>query len=111
MGNVVLKISGGETGIADENLEVYRDVSMFAAPNMSGKKGRLHRVAKLVNVKAVQNSIRQIFTWIQGERVLNPEFGSRLRYLLYEQLTPQNQEAVAAEVSHCVSEWEPRADI
>lgn len=53
MGNVVLKISGGETGIADENLEVYRDVSMFAAPNMSGKKGRLHRVDKLVNVKAV----------------------------------------------------------
>jgi len=67
-----------------------------------------YRVSKLVNVKAVQNSLHQIFTWIPGERVINPEFGSELQKYLYEGITDQNIEAIVAEVKHCVSKWEPR---
>lgn len=67
-----------------------------------------YRVDKLVNVPAVQNSLHQIFTWIPGERVINPEFGSRLQTYLYEGITEQNTEAIVAEIKHCVSKWEPR---
>lgn len=67
-----------------------------------------YRVSKLVNVKAVQNSLHQIFTWIPGERIINPEFGSNLRRYLYEGITDQNIEAIVAEIRHCVSKWEPR---
>lgn len=70
-----------------------------------------HKVAKLVNVNAVKNSIRQIFTWMPGERVINPEFGSMLRKYLYEPITEANEERIMAEIQHCVIKWEPRVVI
>lgn len=70
-----------------------------------------YRLGKLVNVKAVQNSIHNIFTWIPGERILNPEFGSRLKKYLYEGITPLTEEQVNAEIRKCITQWEPRANI
>ena len=69
------------------------------------------RVSKLVNVKAVQNSLKNIFTWIPGERVLNPEFGSKLKQYLYQGIVPETSEQIVAEIKHCVSEWEPRVRV
>ena len=69
------------------------------------------RVSKLVNVKAVQNSLKNIFTWTPGERILNPEFGNRLREYLYQGIIPETSEQIVAEIRHCVSEWEPRVNI
>ena len=69
------------------------------------------RVSKLVNVKAVQNSLRNIFTWTPGERILNPEFGNRLHEYLYQGIIPETSEQIVAEIRHCVSEWEPRVNI
>lgn len=69
------------------------------------------RVSKLVNVKSVQNSLKNIFSWIPGERILNVEFGSKLRQYLYQGITPETSEQVMAEIRHCVSEWEPRVNI
>ena len=68
-------------------------------------------MAKDVNVRAVFNSLRNIFTWIQGERVLLPDFGSRLRYYLYEGITPENKEQIAAEIKGVCLKWEPRVNI
>lgn len=70
-----------------------------------------YRLGKLVNVKAVTNSIHNIFTWTPGERILNPEFGSRLKKYLYEGIIPQTEEQIYAEISRCITEWEPRANI
>lgn len=75
------------------------------------KKSAKYNVGKLINVKAVQNSLHQIFTWIPGERIINPEFGSNIRKYLYEGITQQNVEMITAEIHHCVSEWEPRVII
>lgn len=69
------------------------------------------KVDKLVNVNAIRNSLHQIFTWIPGERILLPEFGTNLRKILYEGITPFNVERIIAEIRHCVSEWEPRVEI
>lgn len=83
----------------------YRnDVTRYYVNGRTSK----YRVDKLVNVKAVQNSLHQIFTWIPGERVINPEFGSRLQKYLYEGITEQNTEAIVSEIKHCISKWEPR---
>ena len=70
-----------------------------------------YRLGKLINVKAIQNSIYNIFTWIPGERILNPEFGSRLKKYLYEGITPLTEEQVNAEIRKCMTQWEPRANI
>ena len=113
MANIVIDLRGGDEIPAKKNLEVYKDVSavgkkMASLPE-TGKSG--YFVDKLVNVKAVQNSIHQIFTWIPGERVLNPEFGCRLHELLYEGIVDHNIEAIMAEIRHCFTAWEPRAEL
>ena len=69
------------------------------------------RVSKLVNVKSVQNSLNNIFTWMPGQRILNPEFGSNLRQYLYRGITPQNTEEIIAEIKHCIMQWEPRINV
>lgn len=69
------------------------------------------RVSKLVNVKAVQSSLHHIFTWTPGERIINPEFGNRLKVYLYEGITEFNVEQIKSEIRQCVSKWEPRANI
>ncbi len=69
------------------------------------------RVSKLVNVKAVQSSLNNIFTWLPGERILNPEFGSRLKQYLYQGIIPETSEKIVAEIRHCISEWEPRVSL
>lgn len=88
------------------SLEVYKDISMEAKPAFGS-----YKVDKKVNVKAVQGAIHNIFTWFPGERILLPEFGSRLYTLLYEGITPLTEERIVAEIRQCVSEWEPRANI
>ena len=68
-------------------------------------------INRIEDVRAIQNSLHNIFTWIPGERILLPEFGNNLRRLLYEGITQQNTEQIIAEIRHCVSEWEPRVEI
>lgn len=88
------------------SLEVYKDVSMVSKPASNGFK-----IQKNVNVNAVRHALHNIFTWVPGERILNPEFGSRLYTLLYEGITKLTEERIVAEIRHCVSHWEPRANI
>ena len=95
-------------------LEKWKDVSMLsksAVDNNSIEKSFSLKVSKSVNVQAVKNSIRNIFTWIPGERILLPEFGSKLYSLLYEGITPLTEEQIIAEIRQCVSEWEPRVRV
>ena len=70
-----------------------------------------YRIEKNINVKAVQESLHNIFTWIPGERILNPEFGSNLYRYLYAGITDFNTEQIMAEIRKCISEWEPRVQL
>lgn len=69
------------------------------------------RVAKSINVKAVQQAVHNIFTWIPGERILNPEFGNTLYKLLYNGITSYNSELIVAEIRKCLSRYEPRVQL
>ena len=75
------------------------------------KNSQLFYIDKLVNIYAVFNSIHNIFHWIPGERILNPEFGSKLYTLLYNGITSFTIEQIIAEIRHCISRWEPRVNI
>ena len=92
-------------------LEVWKDISMNAKTVVGEHGWNKYNVAKSVNAKAVRNSLHNIFTWIPGERILLPEFGSNLRSLLYEGITPLTEERIIAEIRKCVTSWEPRVSI
>ena len=57
-----------------------------------------YKIAKINDVAATKNSLHNIFTWTPGQRILNPNFGSRLESLLYEGITEQNKDAIVAEI-------------
>ena len=103
MGNKVINLG---SKVPQGNLEVYRDISMS-----SDKVNGNFKISKDVNVKAVFNSLHNIFTWIPGENILFPDFGSRLRKMLYEQITDYNVEQIVAEIRGVVLKYEPRVNI
>lgn len=97
------------TGTSSNRLpdEVYIDVATDQSFDTDGKL----KMSKDVNVKAVMNSLRNIFTWIPGERILNPEFGETLSKHLYQGITQFNVEQIMSEIKRLSSRWEPRVNI
>lgn len=81
------------------------------AYNAEVRKRAHFKLEKNINVNAVKQAIHNIFSWTPGERILNPEFGTKLRQFLYEGITTYNKEQIMAEIQRCISEWEPRARI
>lgn len=109
MANTLLTIAGGAQAQNNKELEVYVDLDIRSKFNgISADPTWQYGVSKLVNVNSVKNSVKQIFSWVPGERVLNPEFGSRLTKYLYEPITEENQERIVAEIKQCILRWEPR---
>lgn len=122
MANKVIQIPNKQVDIPI-NMEVYRDISLQSEKCMV-KKPKKNSSGKYVleadqeffllndiNINAIFNSIYNIFTWIQGERILNPEFGSKLHTYLYEGITEYNKEAIVAEIRGVCLKYEPRINI
>ena len=93
------------TTIVPKNKE-YRDLaySMFANP-MSGDIG------KKTGAAAVKQAIVSILKTNFGERLFAPEFGSNIRGLLFEQMTPITEQRMKKEVESAVARHEPRAEV
>ena len=82
----------------------YKDMaySMFANP-MSGDMG------KKTGADAVKGAIVSILKTDFNERLFQPEFGSNIRALLFEQMNPITEQRMKAEVEEAVARHEPRA--
>ena len=84
----------------------YKDFaySFFANP-MSGDVG------KKTGVSAVKSAIVSILKTNHNERMFQPEFGSNIRALLFEQMNPITEERIKTEVANAVKNHEPRAEV
>ncbi len=84
----------------------YKDMaySMFANP-MSGDMG------KKTGASAVKSSVLSILKTNFNERVFQPEFGSNIRSLLFEQMNPITVERIKTAVEEAVINHEPRVQI
>lgn len=59
----------------------------------------------------IQQSVMVILGTAQGERVMRPEFGSRLRELVFAPLNSSTKSLVASAVTEALVKWEPRVDV
>ena len=84
----------------------YKDLSfsLFANP-MSGDMG------KKTGGAAVKGAIVSILKTNFNERLFQPEFGSNIRALLFEQMNPITVERIKTEVQEAVARHEPRAQV
>lgn len=123
MANKVFSFSG-QTDFMNQSLsssqdivpnDVFMDVNIISMPTQTttiDEKNVLdYKISDSANVQAILNSLHNIFTWYQGERILLPEFGSRLRMMLYEGITPYTEQIIASEIRSMVTEWDPRIQI
>jgi len=59
----------------------------------------------------VQQAILVILGTKRGERVMRPEFGSRLRELVFAPLNSSSKSLVASAITEALVKWEPRIDV
>lgn len=59
----------------------------------------------------VQQSILIILGTARGERVMRPDFGSRLRELVFAPINSATRSLAATYVTDALVKWEPRAEV
>ena len=84
----------------------YKDFaySFFANP-MSGDVG------KKTGANAVKSAIVSILKTNHNERMFQPEFGSNIRALLFEQMNPITEQRMRKKVEAAIARHEPRAEV
>lgn len=68
-------------------------------------------VNKHVGVNAIVNSIKNLVLYNNYERPFNPEFGSNLRRLLFENVDDFTSSLIEREISEIISIYEPRCQV
>ena len=77
----------------------------IAYPVRSGEKG-LFNVQK--DVELIEGNIIQILGTRKGERVMLPEFGSKIMDFIFEPLDYITCALIRFELIDCIKRWEPR---
>lgn len=72
---------------------------------ISGEHGRVEISGLRENIR---ESIRMILLTEPGERLLHPDFGTKLHQFLFENIDGQTQEMIRREVRHSLGMWEKR---
>lgn len=109
MANIIVSIDKN----TKSNSDVYNYDYTYSDINMKAKQrgNNGYAIQKSYDINAIKNSIHNIFTWIKGERILDPDFGTSLRFYLYEGITDYNTEKILSEIRSAVSRYEPRVSI
>lgn len=108
MSNKIFTI--GDTPQYDKNLirVTYKDISIVS------KKGRgktKYEITSGLDVEAVKISMRNLFNFLPGERILDPEYGNTILEYLYHGINEYTKEQIVATIQNLVSRYEPRAAI
>ena len=85
--------------------ELYSDITFTFKNDKSGN------VQKVTGSDSISQSIRMILTTGIGERVMLPEFGSRIKSLVFETMDDLMVRAIELEVEEAIKRWEPRVAI
>ena len=70
-----------------------------------------HNARSIAGIDHLRQSIRDILTTYPGERIMRPEYGSRLRDLIDRPLNAQWLADLYFEVAHAIHRWEPRVRV
>lgn len=68
-------------------------------------------IARKANEDSVKQSIRNIILTNKGERPFYPEFGSNIRNMLFENITPDRLIIMKDIIKEAIKNYEPRANV
>jgi hypothetical protein len=67
--------------------------------------------ASAVPPQLLADSIKQILLTEKGERVMRPDFGTRLRRMLFEGINRDFVTRIQKEILEAIVRWEPRVEV
>lgn len=103
--NLTLKV-GGYSYSNNTKDYTYQDINSDLLLNSNKTDTLPNR-----DINAIFGSLRNLFIYTPGERMLNPEFGLNLKGLLYEAMTDKIAKSIGMEIYNGINRWEPRVKI
>ena len=86
------------------NVRQYRDLDLFFA-----RKQGSDDVNIITDIEAVKRSIRNLVLLNYYEKPFNPDIGSNVRDILFENMSPLTSVVLARAVEEVIENFEPRA--
>ena len=83
---------------------IYKDLNLDFSFNSATKD-----IQKITDVEAVKRSVRNLINLNHYEKPFHPEFGSNLRAMLFELMTPQMNHVISKQIQKLITNYEPRA--
>ena len=84
----------------------FKDIDLdFTANPVTGD------VVTVKDSVSVKRGIKNILLTEEGERLMQPELGSGIRNMLFEQMTDLNAQRLETEIVSAIEAWEARAQI
>jgi len=68
-------------------------------------------IKKVVNIDSVVTSIDNILGTYQGERVMLPEFASKLKDIVFEPIRKELMDFIGDEVKRVIERWDTRVNV
>lgn len=99
MANILINLNQKNDSVVEQKW-TYRDISVPLDDLYSDNR----------DVNAIRASLVNIFSWRQGERILDPQFGNILHSFIFEQMTNITKENIKKGVVKMIG-YEPRVGI
>ena len=86
-------------------MTTFSDLSFELSIDGSGDVKKVH------DIDSISQSIRTIMSTRKGERLMNPEFGSRIHELLFDPMDRITVRKIETEMEVAIERWESRVSI
>lgn len=106
MGNVKLRIGAISNPTTKNRDYVYNDINSNLLANSNKTDTRNNSDAD-----AVLGSIKNLFMYKPGQRILTPEYGMDFSNLIYQPMNDKTAEAIGITIQNALKKWEPRVII
>ena len=68
-------------------------------------------LARKINEEAIKESLRNLLLTDRGERLFQPQVGSNIRQMLFENMTPDTIVIIREEIKDTITSHEPRCNL
>lgn len=106
MANIKINLGNFIIAPAEKKSYVFADINSNLLVN-SNKTD----LAPNYDINAIFGSLKNIFNYTPGERMMKPDFGLNLKGLLYEPMTERTANSIGLEIYNTIQKWEPRIKI
>ena len=92
-----------QTNNSLRSARIYKDLDLDFQINSATKD-----IQTLTDIESVKRSVRNLIKLNHYEKPFRPEIGSKLRAMLFENITPQINHAISKQIDLLIRNYEPR---